>query len=75
MTEISQKLKEDIFNLWLGRKFSNFCSSSSADYERDKRGEFEVEIEPKDAKNINEVESFTVNEEVIGSIKTVHIRK
>jgi hypothetical protein len=75
MTEISQELKENIFNLWFGTEFANFWSSSSPDYDLDHISELKFEIEPEDAKNINEVKSFTVEEEVMGSIRTTYMRK
>ncbi len=75
MTEISQKLKEDIFELWFSVTFNNFWSRSSPDYDLVPIGELEVEIDPENAKNINEVESFTIDQDVMGSIKTVYTRK
>jgi hypothetical protein len=75
MTETSDKLKEDIFNLWFGTGFINFWSSSSPDYDLDHIGELKFEIEPEDAKSINEIKSFTVEEEVMGSIRTTYTRK
>ena len=75
MTKINDELTKNIFDLWLSKTFSDSWISSSPDYDLDNIGEFQVEIEPEDAKHINEIKSFTVDEEIMGSIRTTYTRK
>jgi len=75
MTELSEKLKEDIVNELVEGKLDKTWIEGEIDYNLSNSCGIEIELNPENAEKINEVKSFTISEDVTGAVSTVYNRK
>jgi len=65
---MSEDIDKEIFDIIFNEKHSNEWDLTEPTYDLSNIGGLDITIYPKDAKTIEEVESFEVKEDVHGSI-------
>jgi len=66
---MTQELNDKLMDIFFAGGDGNW-KSSKPDYDLDHINGLEIEVNPKDATDINQVESFTISEEVMGTVYT-----
>lgn len=70
----NQELRDEIIELFLSDSINNWSKSPSV-YDLSNCGQLDIEIEPDDAKSIDEIKQFKIIETVMGSETLEFIRK
>lgn len=71
---MSQEIKDQLMDMFFQGGDADW-KRGDPDYDLDNIGGLEVELEPEDVKDINQVEAFTISEEVMGTIYTTYRKR